>query len=178
LEEATANLQRFEGKEVAGNLINLLGGCSMLGMMVGLGLLARSMQAGGATMATLCGYIFPGLVALMIIGFGTDISAQEILSEGSPEVAGAASLAGNGVFGAFPLFWGLGILLLGLGITREDGPLPAIFGWIMAVVGAAMMTVTFVDPGGDAIGFVIWLGVSITILVLGVLSLLAIRKAA
>ena len=181
VEEATANIQRYADNEVTGWILSLSGGFSMLGMMVGLGLLAKSMQAGGATLGSLCGYIFPALVAMMVFGFGSEISGQEILVGGNgvagdPELGGMLSLVGNSAFGAFPIFWGLGLTLLGLGITREDGPLPSIMGWIMTVMGVVMFSMSF--GLGDGIGFFAWIGASLVVSATGVLSLLAIRKAA
>ena len=96
---------------------------------------------------------------------------------GDPELGGMISLVGNSAFGAFPVFWGLGLVLLGLGITREDGPLPSIMGWIMTVTGVGMFSMAFL-PLGDGIGFLFWIGASLVISATGVLSLLAIRKAA
>ena len=95
---------------------------------------------------------------------------------GDPELGGMLSLVGNSAFGAFPIFWGLGLTLLGLGITREDGPLPSIMGWIMTVMGVVMFSMSF--GLGDGIGFFAWIGASLVVSATGVLSLLAIRKAA
>ena len=45
--------------------------------------------------------------------------------ESYPDNAAALELISNGLFGAMPMFWGLGIVLLGLAITKENGHVPA-----------------------------------------------------
>ena len=48
-------------------------------------------------------------------------------------------------------------------------------GWILAVVGIAMFSGTFTDFANNPLGMVIWLGMTVTIVATGVVSL---RKAA
>ena len=174
-EEALANLQLGLDNEVADNILSILGGLCFVGIFAGLALLARSLQAGGANLATLCTVIFPALIAVAIGGFGLSLEATSLLKKGLPDSAVALELVSNGMFGAVPLFWGLGVLLIGLAITKENGPIPAAMGWILAVVGVAMFSGTFIEFGNSPVGFAIWIGMTVTIVATGVVSL---RKAA
>ena len=174
-EEALASLQLGIDNEVADNILSIIGGLCFMGIFAGLTLLARSLQAGGANLGALCSVIFPALIAVAVGGFGLSLEATNLLKEGQRDNAVALELVSNGLFGAMPLFWGLGVSLMGLAITRENGPIPAVMGWILAVVGIAMFSGTFIDFANNPLGMVIWLGMTVTIVATGVVSL---RKAA
>lgn len=174
-EEALAGLQLGLDNEVADIILSMIGGLCFIGIFTGLALLGRSLQAGGANLGALCSLIFPALVAVAIGGFGLSLEATNLLKEGYPDNAAALELISNGVFGAMPMFWGLGVVLVGLAITRENGHVPATMGWILAVAGVAMFCGTFIDFNSNPLGMVIRLGMVITMVATGVVSL---RKAA
>jgi len=173
--EALASLQLGLDNEIADIILSIAGGLCFVGIFTGLALLGRSLQAGGANLSALCSLIFPALVAVAIGGFGLSIEATGLLKDGYPDNATALELVSNGVFGAMPLFWGLGVFLIGFAITRENGPIPATLGWILTLAGIGMFTGTFMDFNNSPVGLVIWLGMSITLVATGVVSL---RKAA
>ncbi len=173
-ERALANLQLGLDNEVADTLLSIIGGLCFLSIFAGLLLFARSLQAGGATLASLASLIFPALIAIAIAGFGISIEASSLLSEGHSANAAALEVASSGLFGAVPMFWGLSTLLLGLAITREEGSAPAIIGWLLALAGIGMFSGMFIDIGNTPIGMVIWLGMSLVIVATGVVTL---RKA-
>ena len=174
-EEALAGLQLGLDNEVADIILSMIGGLCFIGIFTGLVLLGRSLQAGGVNLGALCSLIFPALVAVAIGGFGLSLEATNLLKEGYPDNAAALELISNGVFGAMPMFWGLGVVLLGLAITRGNVHVSATMGWILAVVGVGMFSGTFIDFSNNPVGIVIWLGMVITMVATGVVSL---RKAA
>ncbi len=173
-EEALATLQLGLDNEVLSNILSLLGGFCWVGIFVGLTLLARSLQAGGANLGAICSLIFPAMIAIAIVGFGLSLEATNLLKEGYSENAVSMEIISTGVFGAVPMFWGLGVALLGLAITRENGHIPATMGWILALVGIGMLSGTFIDFNSNPLGMVIWIGMSIAVVATGVVSL---RKA-
>ncbi len=173
-EEAIAGLQLNLDKEIPSNILNLVGGFAFLGLFAGYTLLSRSLQGAGATYGTLCSLIFPVMIAIATVGFGLSVEAQMHLSEGYPEHAANLEIASNGMFGAFPMIVGLGLLLLGIGITREKAPLPAGMGWVLALFGVLMSSGMFVTFGPSGIGPFIFMGWMLVTLATGILLL---RKA-
>jgi len=173
-EEALAGLQLNLDNEVLSNTLNLVGGFAFLGIFAGYTLLSRSLQGAGATFGTLCSLLFPIMLAIACIGFGLSVEAQSHLAEGYPEHAANLEVASNGMFGAFPMIVGLGLLLLGLGITRENGPLPAAMGWILAIFGVLMFSGMYIGFGSTGIGPFVFMGWMLVSLVSGILL---IRKA-
>ena len=174
-ETALAGLQLSLDNEILSNCLDLVGGFAFLGLFAGFTLLSRSLQGAGATYGTLCSLIFPVMIAVASIGFGLSVEAQSQLSNGYPEHAINLEIASNGMFGAFPMIVGLGLLLLGIGITRESGSLPAAMGWVLAVFGVLMFSGTFVTFGPSGIGPFIFMGWMLVSLATGILL---IRKAA
>ena len=86
---------------------------------------------------------------------GMSISGMEMFNEGGNlEMAITISMVADSVFAGMPLFWCLGIALLGLGLVMEKGFLPIWIGGLMLVVGLVGI------PGililGD-LGFILWL---------------------
>ena len=171
---ALALLQLRLDNEVADNLLGISGAICFIGTFGGLILLGRSFQAGGAKLATLSSLIFPAVIAVAIGGFGLSLEASSLLKEGETALAASLEITSNGLFSAVPLFWGLGTILLGLGITREEGSVPAIMGWLLALAGVGMLSGVFIDIGNSPLGMVIWLGMSLVVVATGVVSL---RKA-
>jgi hypothetical protein len=170
-EEALGILQLGLDNEVLSNILSLLCGFCWVGIFVGLTLLARSLQAGGANLGAICSLIFPAMIAIAIVGFGLSLEATNLLKEGYSENAVSMEIISTGVFGAVPMFWGLGVALLGLAITRENGHVPATMGWILALCGIGMLSGTFIDFNSNPLGMVIWLGMSIAVVATGVVSL-------
>jgi len=173
-EEALAYLQLNLDNEVISLVLDMIGGLCFIGMFAGFALLARSLQAGGANVAALCAYIFPAMIAIAVAGFGLSIEALNHFKDGELAEASALMVASDGLFGAMPTMWGLGTILLGLGITRDEGATPAIMGWILALFGVGMLSGTFISFSNSPIGMVVWLGMSIATVATGVTTL---RKA-
>ena len=172
--EALAYLQLSLDNEILSLGMDMLGGLCFVGMFAGFALLGRSLQAGGANVAALCAYIFPAMIAVAVAGFGLSIEAANHFKDGESAAASALSITSDGLFGAMPMMWGLGTILLGLGKTRDEGATPAVMGWILALFGVGMLSGTFISFGNSLIGMVVWLGMSIATVATGVTTL---RKA-
>ena len=56
-EQALANLELFKDKEVVGYIVNISGVILMVGMMLGLALVGKSLKGGGAALGTLSSLI-------------------------------------------------------------------------------------------------------------------------
>ena len=136
-------------------LLDIPGTFCLIGTMLGIAFLGRSLQGSGAAYGNLSASIFSVLIAIPIIGMGMFISSMEMFNEGvNVEMAITISMVADTVFAGMPLFWCLGIALLGLGLVMEKGFLPIWIGGLMLVIGLVGI------PGililGD-LGFILWL---------------------
>ena len=152
---AEAWLELSSGKGALPYLINVPATFCLVATMLGIAFLGRSLQGSGAAFGSLSAAIFSVLIAIPIIGMGMSISAMEMFGKGvNVETAITIDMIADSVFNGMPVFWALGIALLGLGIVMEKGFLPSWIGGLMLVSGLAGI------PGvlilGDA-GFIIWI---------------------
>ena len=97
------------------------------------------------------------------------MTAMEWFGEGHIETAITVDMVAEAIFMGMPVFWALGIALLGLGLVMEKGFLPIWIGGLMLVSGLAGI------PGvlalGEA-GFLIWLVTLIAAVASGVVLLM------
>lgn len=171
-EEAIAGLQLDLDQQALSNVMNMIGGFAFMGIFAGLAMLSRTLQGGGAAFGTLAGILFPAVIAIAVAGFGLSVEATNYLADGNKDIAATLEITSNGLFGAMPMILGLGLILLGLGIARENGSLPALLGWVLFIFGIGMMSGMFLDFSGDnPIGMVVWMGWMIVTVVTGVISL-------
>ena len=153
--QAEAWLELSSGKGALPYLINVPATFCLVATMLGIAFLGRSLQGSGAAFGSLSAAIFSVLIAIPIIGMGMSISAMEMFGKGvNVETAITIDMIADSVFNGMPVFWALGIALLGLGIVMEKGFLPSWIGGLMLVSGLAGI------PGvlilGEA-GFIIWI---------------------
>ena len=161
-EQALANLELFQDNKLAGYIINISGVLLMVGTILGLALLGKSLKGGGAPLGTLSSFVLTAVLAIPIISFGLYISANEIFADGHKDAAVSLEIIGDAAFAAIPLFWGLGYALLGLGIILEKGPLPKVLAWILFLGGLAMIPGAFIGAAGFLIFMIMILVVIIT----------------
>ena len=161
-EKALAALELFEDKELAGYFINISGLLFMVGVMLGLALLGKSLKRGGAALGTLSSLIFTAVLAIPIISMGLYISANESFADGYKDAAVALELIGDGAFRATPLFWGLGYGLLGLGMILDKGPLPTVLAWLLFLGGLTMLATGAIIGSAGFLIFVMLLLVVVT----------------
>ena len=153
--QAAAYLELSSGKGALPYLINVPATFCLVATMLGIAFLGRSLQGSGAAFGSLSAAIFSVLIAIPIIGMGLSVSAMEMFGDGvNIETAITLDIIAESIFSGMPVFWALGIALLGLGLVMEKGFLPTWIGGLMLVSGLAGI------PGvlalGEA-GFIIWI---------------------
>ena len=150
-------------------LINVPATFCLVATMLGIAFLGRSLQGSGAAFGSLSAAIFTVLIAIPIVGMGLSMTAMEWFGEGHIETAITVDMVAEAIFMGMPVFWVLGIALLGLGLVMEKGFLPIWIGGLMLVSGLAGI------PGvlalGEA-GFLIWLVTLIAAVASGVVLLM------
>ena len=162
-ESALATLELYKGKELTGYLINIPGVLCMVGAILGLALLGKSLKEGGAALGTLSSLILTAVLAIPVISMGLSLTAGDIFADGSIDTAVSLELISDAVFSGLPLFWGLGYALLGLGMILEKGPLPKVLAWLLFLGGLVMIPGAFI--GGA--GFLIFLILMVVMVVSG-----------
>ena len=168
--QVAAYLELSSGKGALPYLINVPATFCLVATMLGIAFLGRSLQGNGAAFGSLSAAIFTVLIAIPIIGMGLSMSAMEMFGDGvNIETAITMDMLAEAVFSGMPVFWALGIALLGLGLIIEKGFLPIWIGGLMLVSGLAGI------PGvlalGEA-GFLIWLVTLIAAVASGVVLLM------
>ena len=153
--QVAAYLELSSGKGALPYLINVPATFCLVATMLGIAFLGRSLQGSGAAFGSVSAAIFTVLIAIPIIGMGLSMSAMEMFGDGvNIETAITMDMLAEAVFSGMPVFWALGIALLGLGLIIEKGFLPIWIGGLMLVSGLAGI------PGvlalGEA-GFIIWI---------------------
>ena len=153
--QVAAYLELSSGKGALPYLINVPATFCLVATMLGIAFLGRSLQGNGAAFGSLSAAIFTVLIAIPIIGMGLSVSAMEMFGDGvNIETAITLDIIAESIFSGMPVFWALGIALLGLGLIIEKGFLPIWIGGLMLVSGLAGI------PGvlalGEA-GFIIWI---------------------
>ena len=153
-EAVLAYLELNSGEEALAYLINIPGTFFLVGTMLGIAFLGRSLQGSGAAFGSLSSSIFTVLIAVPIIGMGMSLGAMDLFDEGIIETAVTLDMTADAIFGGMPVFWALGVALLGIGLVMEKGFLPVWISGLMLVTGLAGI------PGvlalGEA-GFFIWM---------------------
>ena len=79
---------------------------------------------------------------------------MDLFDKGFIETAVTMDMITDGVFSGMPVFWALGVALLGIGLVMEKGFLPIWIGGLMLVTG--LVGIPGVLILGDA-GFIIWM---------------------
>ena len=75
----------------------------------------------------------------------------------------------NGIGGGIGVLWGMALLLLGVAIGLQK-TVSAVLGWLLAVVGALLFVTVFLDSGSP-VGFVVWIGLTLVTVAVGVSAL-------
>ena len=153
--QVAAYLELNSGKGALPYLINVPATFCLVATMLGIAFLGRSLQGSGAAFGSVSAAIFTVLIAIPIIGMGLCVSAMEMFGDGvNIETAITLDIIAESIFSGMPVFWALGIALLGLGLVMEKGFLPIWIGGLMLVSG--LVGIPGVLALGEA-GFIIWL---------------------
>lgn len=174
-ESALASLELNKDKELANALIGIPGMLGMVGAILGLALLGKSLQGGGSAVGTLSSLIFTAVLSVPVISMGLSLTAMNIFADGRVDTAVSLELIGDAVFSGIPLFWGLGYTLLGLGLIMEKGPLPTVLAWLLFLGGLVMVLGTFMGTAGltfmEAAGFIVFALSALVVVISGVFLL-------
>ena len=174
-ESALASLELNKDKELANALIGIPGMLGMVGAILGLALLGKSLQGGGSAVGTLSSLVFTAVLSVPVISMGLSLTAMNIFADGRVDTAVSLELIGDAVFSGIPLFWGLGYTLLGLGLIMEKGPLPTVLAWLLFLGGLVMVLGTFMGTAGltfmEAAGFIVFALSALVVVISGVFLL-------
>ena len=152
-ERVLANLETFNDKKVAGYFILTFGLLFMVGMITALALLGKSLKESGAAIGTLSSLIFTAILAIPVVVMGLSLSAYQLFADGYKDAAVSLELISDSAFMGMPVFWGLGLALLGLGMLLEKGPLPTVLSGLLCLIGLVMFPAALIF---DDIGFAVF----------------------
>ena len=152
-ERVLAGLETFNDKKVAGYFISIFGLLFMVGMISALALLGKSLKGTGAAIGTLSSLIFTAILTIPVVGMGLSFSANQIFADGYKDVAVSLELISDSAFMGMPVFWGLGLALLGLGMLLEKRPLPTVLSGLLCLIGIVMFPAALIL---DDIGFLVF----------------------
>ena len=152
-ERVLAGLETFNDKKVAGYFILTFGLLFMVGMITALALLGKSLKESGAAIGTLSSLIFTAILTIPVVGMGLSFSANQIFADGYKDVAVSLELISDSAFMGMPVFWGLGLALLGLGMLLEKRPLPTVLSGLLCLIGIVMFPAALIL---DDIGFAVF----------------------
>ena len=169
-ERVLAGLETFNDKKVAGYFILTFGLLFMVGMITSLALLGKSLKESGAAIGTLSSLIFTAILAIPLVVMGLSLSAYQFFADGDKDVAVSLELISDSAFMGMPVFWGLGLALLGLGMVLEKKPLPTILSGLLCLIGIVMFPAALIL---DDIGFLVF---AISILLVVVSGVFILRQ--
>jgi len=152
-ERVLANLETFHDKKIAGYFILTFGLLFMVGMITALALLGKSLKERGAAIGTLSSLIFTAILAIPVVVMGLSLSAYQLFADGHKDAAVSLELISDSAFMGMPVFWGLGLALLGLGMLLEKRPLPTILSGLLCLIGIVMFPAALIL---DDIGFAVF----------------------
>jgi hypothetical protein len=169
-ERVLAGLETFNDKKVAGYFISIFGLLFMVGMISALALLGKSLKGTGAAIGTLSSLIFTAILTIPVVGMGLTLSATQIFADGYTDVAVSLELISDSAFMGMPVFWGLGLILLGLGMLLEKRPLPTVLSGLLCLIGLVMFPAALIL---DDVGFLVF---AISILLVVVSGVFLLRQ--
>ena len=175
-ETAADSVAEAMANEQLARILLVVGMIVFTATFVGLVLLARSMKGEdkpGATYADVAGIIFVAVAGASIVATGLSLGALDAAADSVSEGV-TSEIVGNAVFAGVWVFWALGNLLLGSAMVMQKN-LHAVVAWLLVgfgVFGLFTAVISFSDIP-DAVGMVIWLGLTLTNVAAGVLVLRA-----
>ena len=169
---AATLLQANLDNQFMSTLLGSLGGLCFFALLVGFGLLALEVRSGGGTGAGYAGaaaLMFPGVLAIGVANWGLEKSAVDLAVKEGIEAGVPMQVIANGIGGGIGVLWGVALLLLGVAIGLQK-TVSAVLGWLLAVVGALLFVTVFLDSGSP-VGFVVWIGLTLVTVAVGVSAL-------
>ena len=149
-----STLDAFTEKELAGNVINLVGLLFMIGWLSALAILGKELNENGAALGSVASLVFTAVLAILAVSLGLSLGANDLFAEGNKAAAVTLELASESAWYGFPQLLGVGYTLLGLGLVLERNPLPRVLAVLFVLAGVA----TFIlAPINDGLGFLLFL---------------------
>ena len=149
-----STLDAFTEKELAGNVINLVGLLFMIGWLSALAILGKELKENGAALGSVASLVFTAVLAILAVSLGLSLGANDLFAEGNKAAAVTLELASESAWYGFPQLLGVGYTLLGLGLVLERNPLPRVLAGLFVLAGLA----TFIlAPINDGLGFLLFL---------------------
>tara|TARA_A100001037_G_scaffold86016_1_gene78116 strand:+ start:529 stop:1134 length:606 start_codon:yes stop_codon:yes gene_type:complete len=149
-----STLDAFTEKELAGNVINLVGLLFMIGWLSALAILGKELKENGAALGSVASLVFTAVLAILAVSLGLSLGANDLFAEGNKAAAVTLELASESAWYGFPQLLGVGYTLLGLGLVLERNPLPRVLAGLFVLAGVA----TFIlAPINDGLGFLLFL---------------------
>ena len=149
-----STLDAFTEKELAGNVINLVGLLFMIGWLSALAILGKELNENGAALGSVASLVFTAVLAILAVSLGLSLGANDLFAEGNKAAAVTLELASESAWYGFPQLLGVGYTLLGLGLVLERNPLPRVLAGLFVLAGVA----TFIlAPINDGLGFLLFL---------------------
>ena len=168
VKEAMAELELARVLGMAGTL-------SFVSVFIGMTLLARSMQGDdnpGGAYAAVAGIVFTAVAALAILASGLGLGAMDAAETNTSDGV-TIGLVGDGVFSPLFVFWGVANLMVGMAMVIQKN-LHLIVAWLFVGWGVFMIAISAISADiPDAVGNVLWLGLNLTMVAAGVLTLRA-----
>ena len=137
--EGAEGLQQAIDNPLGYNLVGGLSALSMVAMLVGSAMLARSIYGGGGPGAACAGvalFLFPAILAVNMSQMGLNVGAVAVASAESATL----NLISDQITAAMPMFWGLAFITLGAGLTLEKKLMDGRAGWLVLLLGLVMVS--------------------------------------
>ena len=154
-------------------IVTSLGSVVFVGSFIGMALLAKSMNSGdkaGSAYATVAGVIFVGITAAGLIASGMNFAIMSI-AETDTGTAAIVDIVADGIFSSIFFYWGIGNILLGTAVLIQKR-LHLVVGWLLVIFGILPVLFTVIDVDiSNNVGFIVWIGVSLTATTAGVFVL-------
>ena len=154
-------------------IVTSLGSVVFVGSFIGMALLAKSMNSGdkaGSAYATVAGVIFVGITAAGLIASGMNFAIMSI-AETDTGTAAIVDIVADGIFSSIFFYWGIGNILLGTAVLIQKR-LHLVVGWLLVIFGILPVLFTVIDVDiSNNVGFIVWIGVSLTATAAGVFVL-------
>lgn len=154
-------------------IVTSLGSVVFVGSFIGMALLAKAMNSGdkaGSAYAAVAGVIFVGITAAGLIASGMNFAIMSI-AETDTGTAAIVDIVADGIFSSIFFYWGIGNILLGTAVLIQKR-LHLVVGWLLVIFGILPVLLTVIDVDiSNNVGFIVWIGVSLTATAAGVFVL-------
>ncbi len=155
-------------------LLRIIGAIAFVSPFIGMTLFSRSMQgetSPGAPYAAIAGIVFTAISAIAILASGLSLGTIDT-AKNSVSDAAIIEIISDGIFPGLFVFWGIGNILIGTAMVIQKN-LHIVMGWLFVCWGAFMLIISVLESVEipDAVGLILWAGLNLTMVTLGILTL-------